>query len=136
MKEMIGYQEFIEDIVSQIVAHPSDVKVEKIVDERGVLLVLSVNPEDIGYIIGKKGQTVTSLRTLLRIVGAKHNARVTLKVNEPEGRERPVRTTDDSAPRTSDFTTSTPRAAAPEAAPAKKSEFDDIDTSVIDNLEI
>lgn len=135
---MIGYQEFIEAIVSQIVAHPSDVKVEKIVDERGVLLVLSVNPEDIGYIIGKKGQTVTSLRTLLRIVGAKHNARVTLKVNEPEGRERLARTSDSAAPapRTSDFTTSTPRPVAVESAPAKKSEFDNIDTSVIDNLEI
>jgi len=134
MKEMIGYQEFIEHIVQQIVAHPDDVKVEKIVDERGVLLVLSVNPEDIGYVIGKKGQTVTSLRTLLRIVGAQHNARVTLKINEPEGRERPARTYDSaSAPRTSDFATSTPR---PAAAPAKKSEFDNIDTSVIDNLEI
>lgn len=114
---MIGYQEFIEYVVKSIVAHPEDVRVEKIVDERGVLLMLHVNAEDIGYVIGKKGQTVTALRNLLRIVGSKHSARVTLKVNEPEGRERPLRTeSGEEAPR--------PR------------KTDDIDTSVIDNLEI
>src|SRR5680860_1266965 len=100
---MIGYEEFIEHVAKSIVAHPEDVRVEKIIDERGVLLTLHVHPEDIGYVIGKKGQTVTSLRTLLRIVGAKHNARVTLKVDEPEGRERPARTEEV----TSDFATKT-----------------------------
>ena len=55
-------------------------------DERGVLLTLSLNPEDMGYVIGKQGQTARSIRTLLKIVGAQNNARVNLKIEEPEGR--------------------------------------------------
>lgn len=80
--------EFLEYVVKQLVANPNDVKVERTVDERGVLLTLSVNPADLGYVIGKKGQTITSLRTLIRIVGAKSNSRTTVKVNEPEGSHR------------------------------------------------
>src|SRR5690606_34593729 len=83
------------DVVKQLVAHPDAVTVNRTVDERGVLLTLDVDPADIGYVIGKKGQTITALRTLVRIVGAKNDARVTVKVNEPEGRERPARRSDD-----------------------------------------
>lgn len=81
-------QQFVEMVVKAIVNHPNDVKTERIIDERGVLITLSINPEDMGYVIGKQGQTARSLRTLLRIVGAKSNARVTLKINEPEGGKR------------------------------------------------
>lgn len=82
-------QAFLEYMVKALVANPNDVRVDRTIDERGVLLTLDVNPADIGYVIGKKGQTITSLRTLIRIIGAKNDARVTVKVNEPEGHERP-----------------------------------------------
>jgi predicted RNA-binding protein YlqC (UPF0109 family) len=78
-------QEFLELLVQNIVGHPKDVKVGRIIDERGVLLTLDINPEDMGYVIGRKGQTAQAIRTLLKIVGAKNNARVNLKINEPEG---------------------------------------------------
>ena len=81
-------QEFLEYIVKTIVANPDDVKVQRTLDERGVLLTLNLNPEDMGYVIGKQGQTARSLRTLLKIVGAQNNARVNLKIEEPEGSTR------------------------------------------------
>ncbi|TAK05090.1 KH domain-containing protein [Patescibacteria group bacterium] len=77
-------QEFVEYMVRSIVNHPDDVRAERTIDERGVLITLHVNPEDMGYVIGREGQTARSLRTLLRIVGAKSNARVNLKIYEPE----------------------------------------------------
>ena len=78
-------QEFVEYIVKAIVENPNDVKTERTVDEMGVLILLSVNPEDMGKIIGKDGRTAKSIRTLLRVLGAKNNARVNLKISEPEG---------------------------------------------------
>ncbi|MBI5077066.1 KH domain-containing protein [Candidatus Falkowbacteria bacterium] len=78
-------KEFLEFIVKAIVGNPKDVKVDRTIDERGVLLTLNINPADMGYVIGKQGQTAKSIRTLLKIVGAKNNARVNLKINEPEG---------------------------------------------------
>ncbi len=81
-------QEFVEYVVRNIVNHPDDVKTERIVDERGVLITLHINQEDMGYVIGRQGQTARSLRTLLKIVGAKNNARVNLKIYEPEGSRR------------------------------------------------
>lgn len=77
--------EFVEYIVKSIVSAPDDVRVERTVDERGVLLTLHINPQDMGYVIGRKGQTAHSIRTLVKIVGAKNNARVHLKIYEPEG---------------------------------------------------
>src|SRR3989344_8791804 len=83
---------FLEYVVKAIVNHPDDVEVDRKVDELGVLLSLKVNPEDMGEVIGRNGQTAKSLRTLLRIVGLRGNARVNLKILEPEGREpRPPR---------------------------------------------
>lgn len=84
-------KEFLEILVKAIVAHPEDVKVERNIDEMGVLLTLKINPEDMGYVIGRRGQTAQAIRTLLRIVGAKNNARVNLKIYEPEGSRRPAR---------------------------------------------
>lgn len=86
--------EFVEYIVKNIVGNPSDVKVDRKVDEMGVLLTLNINPADIGYVIGKRGNTARAIRTLLKIIGAKNNARVNLKINEPEGSKRPRRSTD------------------------------------------
>jgi predicted RNA-binding protein YlqC (UPF0109 family) len=83
-------QEFLEFLVKSIVANPNDVKVERNIDERGVLLTLDINPADMGYIIGRRGQTAQAIRTLLKIIGAKNNARVNLKINEPEGAQRPA----------------------------------------------
>lgn len=78
-------QEFVEYVVKSIVDHPDDVKVNRTVDEMGVLLTLTVNPDDMGQVIGRQGATAKSVRTLLRVIGAKNNARVNLKINEPEG---------------------------------------------------
>jgi predicted RNA-binding protein YlqC (UPF0109 family) len=84
-------KEFLEYIVKTIVANPDDVSVDRTVDERGVLLTLNINPSDMGYVIGRQGKTAQAIRSLLKIVGAKNNARVNLKINEPEGSQRPPR---------------------------------------------
>jgi predicted RNA-binding protein YlqC (UPF0109 family) len=76
---------FLETIVKNIVGNPNDVVVERTIDERGVLLTLKINPADMGYVIGRKGQTAQAIRTLLKIVGAKNNSRVNLKIYDPEG---------------------------------------------------
>ena len=81
-------KDFVEYVVKSIVDHPDEVKVERSVDEMGVLLTLKVNPQDMGYVIGRSGQTAHALRTLLRLVGARNNARVNLKIYEPEGSNR------------------------------------------------
>lgn len=77
-------KDFLETIVKAIVDKPQDVVVERTIDERGVLLTLKVNPEEMGKVIGKQGQTARSLRTLLRIIGNKNNSYVNLKVYEPD----------------------------------------------------
>lgn len=99
-------EQFLESVVKAIVNNPNDVKVDRMIDERGVLLTLDVNPQDMGYVIGRSGQTARAIRTLLKIVGAKNNARVNLKINEPAGGR--------------------PRSAAQEV----------VDTSAVDNLDI
>jgi len=73
-------QQFIEYIVKSLVSYPDEVVVERILDERGVLLELSVNPEDLGRVIGKRGVTAQALRTLLRALGVKNEARYNLKI--------------------------------------------------------
>ncbi len=114
-------QDFLELIVKAIVNHPEDVKTERTVDERGVLITLDVNPTDMGYVIGRRGQTARAVRTLLKVVGAKNNARVNLKINEPAG--------------------STHQRSFANSAPVGTSEAvsenrDDIDISAVDNLGI
>lgn len=81
-------QEFVEFIIKALVEFPDDVKTERKVDEMGVLIVLRVNPADMGTIIGRAGSTAKAIRTLTRIVGLKQNARVNLKIEEPEGSTR------------------------------------------------
>jgi hypothetical protein len=76
---------FLEYVVKALVDNPDDVKIHRTVDEMGVLVTLDVNPADMGKIIGRQGNTAKAIRTLLRVVGMKNNARVNLKINEPEG---------------------------------------------------
>jgi predicted RNA-binding protein YlqC (UPF0109 family) len=82
--EKFSDKEFVSYIVKAIVDNPNDVLIERTVDEMGVLITLQVNPNDMGYVIGKSGSTAKAIRSLLRIVGARNNARVNLKILEPE----------------------------------------------------
>jgi len=84
-------QELLEYVVKALVDHPEDVKVDRKVDEMGVLLTLKVNSEDMGQIIGRAGSTARSIRNLVRISGLKNHARVNLKIEEPEGGRAPSR---------------------------------------------
>lgn len=76
---------FLEYIVKSLVDNPEDVKIDRVVDEMGVLITMTVNKDDMGKIIGRQGNTAKAIRTLLRVIGMKNNARVNLKINEPEG---------------------------------------------------
>lgn len=119
-------QQFIEYIVKSVVGNPDDVLVERVIDEKGVLLTLTVNPEDLGRVIGKRGVTAQSLRTLLRALGTKNDARYNLKIVNNDGRvggdtngvsvgtsddshvsAQPVATGDDSADDDTDLSTDT-----------------------------
>ncbi|MFA5754452.1 MAG: KH domain-containing protein [Patescibacteria group bacterium] len=104
-------KQFLETVVKSIVNNPNDVVVDRTIDERGVLLTLKTNPADMGYIIGRKGQTAQSIRTLLKIIGAKNNSRVNLKIYDPEGGSR-------------------------RSGESHRDSRDDIDTSAIDDLKI
>lgn len=94
-------QQFIEYIVKSLVGNPDAVKVERTIDEKGVLLELTVDPEDLGRVIGKRGSTAQSLRSLLRALGTKNDARYNLKivdVDRPEGeRDTPRTRTEDTS---------------------------------------
>ncbi|MFA7314986.1 MAG: KH domain-containing protein [Candidatus Magasanikbacteria bacterium] len=113
---MVQDQEFIEFVVRAIVNNPDEVKATRTVDERGVLITLDLNPTDIGYVIGRRGNTVRAIRTLLKVVGAKNNALVNLKINEPEGSQH--------------------RRPESSSAPVHNRITEDVDTSAIDNLDI
>jgi len=90
-------QQFIEYIVKSVVGYPDDVIVDRIIDEKGVLLTLTVNPEDLGRVIGKRGVTAQSLRTLLRALGTKNDARYNLKiVNNDDPAPAAVLSSDDA----------------------------------------
>lgn len=90
-------QQFVEYIVKSLVGHPDDVVVERLIDEKGVLLTLTVHPDDLGRVIGKRGVTAQSLRTLLRALGTKNDARYNLKiVNNDDERENYTMSSDDN----------------------------------------
>ena len=79
-------QQFVEYIVKTLVNNPDKVEVERTIDEKGVLLALTVDPEDVGRVIGRRGVTAQSIRTLLRALGTKNDARYNLKiVNSDDG---------------------------------------------------
>ena len=88
MAETYSDKEFLEFVVKSLVDNPSAVQVSRVVDEMGVLLTLDIDPADMGKVIGRMGNTAKAIRTLLRVVGMKNNARVNLKINEPEGGKR------------------------------------------------
>lgn len=122
-------QQFVEYIVKSLVEHPDDVSVERIIDEKGVLLSLTVHPEDLGRVIGKRGITAQSLRTLLRALGTKNDARYNLKiVNTDGGREEVVILGDDSTTVVSDNTTD-------EAASDSDEPVDESTEEPVDNQE-
>ncbi|MEK7608425.1 MAG: KH domain-containing protein [Patescibacteria group bacterium] len=84
---------FLEFLVKSLVDHPDDVRVDRKVDERGVLLTLHVNSSDMGHVVGRRGATANAIRSLVRIVGIKNDSRINLKIEEPEGsmrREHPM----------------------------------------------
>ena len=95
-------QQFVEFVVKALVSNPDDVKVDRTIDEKGVLLELTVAPEDLGRVIGKRGGTAQSLRTLLRALGTKNEARYNLKIVDTDGGSgathspAPVQQADDS----------------------------------------
>jgi len=107
-------KDFLEFLVKSIVDNPDDVKVERKIDEMGVLLTLEVNRDDMGQVIGRKGATANAIRSLLRVVGMKNNAHVNLKILEPEG----------GAP--------TPSASASNEAPAVTEDASEVDKAVED----
>lgn len=83
--------QFLEFVVKALVDNQDAVKINRTVDEMGVLMTLMVDPADMGKVIGRSGNTAKAIRTLLRVVGMKNNARVNLKINEPEGSVRPMK---------------------------------------------
>ncbi len=118
-------QEFIEYVVKMLVDHPEQVKVERKIDEMGVLITLDVHQEDMGMVIGREGMTAKALRTLLRVIGARNNARVNLKINEPEGSTRVRR---DSASEASPVASAPMATTVPpvETTPATPRSFEDV----------
>lgn len=101
-------QQFVEFIVKSLVSNPDAVSVERRIDEKGVLLELTVDPEDLGRVIGKRGATAQSLRTLLRALGTKNDARYNLKIvdNGVAGPARSYQDDDDTSIRRDDNRTS------------------------------
>src|SRR4051812_45063859 len=89
-------QQFIEYVVKSLVGKPDAVHIDRRIDEKGVLLELTVDPEDLGRVIGKRGATAQSLRTLLRALGTKNDARYNLKIID-NGVGGPSYASDDSA---------------------------------------
>ncbi len=130
-------QQFVEYIVKSLVENADDVTVDRIVDEKGVLLTLTVNPEDLGRVIGRRGVTAQSLRTLLRALGTKNSARYNLKiVNNDNPDESTVISSDDDNvsgdPVDNSTTDDVENAEEQESSFAKKSrqelaELDDLD---------
>lgn len=108
-------EQFLEFLVKSIVDHPDDVKISRKVDEMGVLLSLKVHPEDMGQVIGRGGATARAIRALLRIVGLKSRARVSLEIEEPEGGR---------APRQAEA--STPESESPGSSPEPEKNVDDL----------
>lgn len=81
----------LEVLVKALVEYSDEVRVERSTDEMGVLLSLTVNPNDMGKVIGKEGNTAKAMRTILRAIGLKNGSRINLKIVEPEGSQRPRR---------------------------------------------
>ncbi len=117
-------KDFIEYVVKNIVDHPDDVQLERTIDDRGVLLTLSVNPEDMGKIIGKAGGTAKAIRTLLRVLGAKDEARYNLKIVDPEDSDRERGVADNGDPVASEESSGAPELISEETAENESADDD------------
>ncbi len=124
-------QQFVEYVVKSLVNNPEAVSIERRIDEKGVLLELTVDAEDLGRVIGKRGATAQSLRTLLRALGTKNEARYNLKiidVDRPEGMSQPEPATNTAVESgVSDEDASSSSVTAPQ-----NDDLDDDDTSMSD----
>lgn len=123
-------QQFVEYIVKSLVGNPDAVEVERRIDEKGVLLELTVDAEDLGRVIGKRGATAQSLRTLLRALGTKNDARYNLKIVDTSGGmyqsngdngSQQTATTDDSVAETTEDTSTS------DVVSKTRQELDDLD---------
>lgn len=90
-------QQFVEYIVKTLVNNPDKVSVDRKIDEKGVLLSLSVDPEDVGRVIGKRGATAQSIRTLLRALGTKNDARYNLKIVNTDAETEHISSADETS---------------------------------------
>ena len=126
-------QQFIEYVVKNLVDHPDDVKIERSIDDRGVLLELTVNEEDMGRIIGKAGSTAKAIRTLLRVVGAKTDERLNLKIvdigGDGEVGEASDATADEPDVDDSPVETESSETLAPDAEAAEQERTADVQTA-------
>jgi hypothetical protein len=84
------YQEVLEKILQSLVNNPQDVKVQRIIDEMGVLLRVKLHPQDMGLVIGRKGETIKAIKTIVKAIGTKNYARVNIKIEEPTPLDRSV----------------------------------------------
>ncbi len=123
-------QQFVEFIVKSLVSNPDKVSIERTIDEKGVLLELTVDPEDLGRVIGKRGATAQSLRTLLRALGTKNDARYNLKIvdnGEPRPeREQKPRDVEDTTPEKEQIEETTEEPESDVVSKTRK-ELDDLD---------
>lgn len=81
--EKPAYQEVLEKILTSLVNNPQEVKVQRIIDEMGVLLRVKLHPQDMGLVVGRKGENIKSIKNIIRAIGAKNHARVNIKIEEP-----------------------------------------------------
>jgi len=84
------YQEVLENILRSLVNNPQEVKVQRIIDEMGVFLKVKLHPQDMGLVIGRKGETIKAIKTIIKAIGTKHHARVNIKIEEPTPLDRAV----------------------------------------------
>lgn len=119
-------QQFVEYVVKSLVSNPDAVSIERRIDEKGVLLELTVDPEDLGRVIGKRGATAQSIRTLLRALGTKNDARYNLKIvdNGFPSERRESRASENNEP-----------VAAEETKEAVATEQEELETSLPSNDE-
>lgn len=123
---------FLESIIKSIVGVPDAVTVERTVDERGVLLTLKIDQSDMGFVIGRRGQTAQAIRTLLKVVGARNNSRVNLKIYNPNNGIRPMRNEDGSMDNSMNHSMSNSMNNSMDSM----NSMDSIDTSAVDDLKI
>jgi hypothetical protein len=88
MEKQPVYQEVLEHIIKSLVNNPDEVKIQRTIDEMGVLLRVKLHPQDMGLIIGKRGETIKAIKTIIKAIGIKNYARVNLKIEEPTPLEK------------------------------------------------